>query len=108
MKAYMTNAELVQNEIEKQEKQENGSNNGKKAKPSKKIQKSKGKAPADQSDSSELASSNDNDLSKAISCGKEVDFYEDEEEEEEETDDESSEFNAIYFLMKTPNRIKMR
>lgn len=105
----MTNAELIQSEIENKE---NGSDNGKaKSRPSKK--KSKGKAKAtelvEQSDSSELVSSEDTlDVSKVDSVNKEVDFFQVEGDEEEEDDDESTEFNAIFFLMSAPNRLKLR
>lgn len=111
MKAYMTNAELIQSEIDRQ--QENGSDKGKKLRSSKKKStKSKGKAvkPADQSDSSELVSSrDDNDASKTVSCtSQEVDIFSDEIEDDEDDESVNSDFNAIFLLMNAPTIIKLR
>lgn len=109
MKAYMTNAELIQSEIDKQ--QENESDNGKKLqRSSKRKSKTKSKAikPAEHSDSSELVSSRENDSPKTVSnCSQEVDILSD-DIEDDDNESINSDFNAIYFLMNAPTRIKLK
>lgn len=110
MKAYMTNAELIQSEIDKQ--QENESVNGNKLqRSSKRKSKTKSKAikPAEHSDSSELVSSRDEtDASKTVSnCSQDIDILND-ELEDDDNESINSDFNAIYFLMNAPTRIKLR
>ena len=108
MKAYMTNAELIQNAIDNKD---NRSENGKKTKISKKKLKNKNKTQVEHSDSSELVSSEDTlDVLKENppdSAKKEVEFFNENDVDEEE-DDENTEFNAIFFFMSVPNRLKQR
>lgn len=123
MKAYMTNAELIQCETDLQQLRdtENGFNGGQirksKLKKSKKSKKEKSiestRNETHSSDSSELISSQEHrtkDLptSSAIevhgSSNMDLDFVDDEDED----DDSSSEFNVVLFMMEAPGRAKQR